>query len=530
MLYARRSLRGMVTAPHHLAAQAGLEVLREGGDAIEAAVATAAALAVVYPHMNSLGGDGFWLVAEPGKAPLAIDGCGRAAAAADLALYREHELDVVPWRGPLAANTTAGAVGGWTAALEVSRAWGGRLPLSRLLREAAWHARRGVVVTPGMAETIAAKRYELEVFEGFASTFLADGETPKVGSVLTQPALAETLGRLASNGLDDFYRGGLAEDIAADLQALGSPVTLDDIQAQRASVVAPLTVETSWGSLYNHPPPTQGLSSLMILALFDRLGVAEGEGFDHIHGLVEATKRAFRLRDREVGDPAYMRLDAQAVLDDAAGLDRLAADIDLAQALPWPEPGQAGDTVWFGAVDSRGRAVSVIQSTYFEFGSGLVLPRTGVTWQNRGASFRLSEGGWNALKPGRKPFHTLNPALARLKDGRTMVYGNMGGEGQPQSQAAVFTRYAAFGQDLQAAVTAPRWLLGRTWGQESTSLKIEDRFSELLVDQLAGAGHVVERLPPFTSTMGHAGAIVAHPDGSLEGASDPRSDGAAAAW
>jgi gamma-glutamyltranspeptidase len=159
-----------------------------------------------------------------------------------------------------------------------------------------------------------------------------------------------------------------------------------------------------------------------------------------------------------------------------------------------------------------------------------VLPKTGLCWQNRGSSFRLAKGGWNPLRSGAKPFHTLNPALARFVDGRVMAYGTMGGEGQPQTQAAVFSRYARFGVPLQEAVTRPRWLLGRTWGEESTSLKLEDRFDPALVAALTGAGHVVEMLPAFSAAMGHAGAIVRHASGLLEGATDPRSDGAVATW
>ena len=268
---------------------------------------------------------------------------------------------------------------------------------------------------------------------------------------------------------------------------------------------------------------------MLILALFDRLKADAPDGFDHVHGLVEATKQAFLLRDRHVGDPAFHNVDLQALLDDADELDRMARAIDPARALPWPYPGAAGDTCWFAAADGEGRVVSAIQSTYFEFGSGLVLPRTGVTWQNRGSSFRLAEDGWNALKPGRKPFHTLNPALARFDDGRIMAYGTMGGEGQPQTQAAIFTRYARFGVGLQQAVSAPRWLLGRTWGEQSTTLKIEDGFDPALYDMLIEAGHELERVGPPTAMMGHAGALVRHGDGLLEGATDPRSDGQVAA-
>jgi gamma-glutamyltranspeptidase/glutathione hydrolase len=225
-----------------------------------------------------------------------------------------------------------------------------------------------------------------------------------------------------------------------------------------------------------------------------------------------------------------MTLDPQALLDDSAALNAMAARIDPRRALPWPQPPSAGDTTWFAAIDRNGRAASVIQSLYFEFGSGVVLPRTGIVWQNRGASFRLAEDGWNALKPRRKPFHTLNPALARFDDGRVMAYGTMGGEGQPQTQAAVFTRYARFGMPLQQAVTAPRWLLGRAWGDQSTTLKLEDRFDPALYVELRAAGHEVELVGPFDTMMGHAGAIVRDGHGALEGASDPRSDGGVAAW
>jgi gamma-glutamyltranspeptidase/glutathione hydrolase len=186
--------------------------------------------------------------------------------------------------------------------------------------------------------------------------------------------------------------------------------------------------------------------------------------------------------------------------------------------------------VWLGAADQTGRMVSYIQSVYWEFGSGVVLDAVGGTWQNRGSSFSLESASHLALVPGRKPFHTLNPACARLTDGRSMVYGNMGGDGQPQSQAAIFTRYAMFGQDLQQAVTAPRWLLGRTWGQASVTLKIESRIDSEVINALARAGHAVEVLEPYSDLVGHAGALVLHPDGVIAGAADPRSDGAIAGF
>jgi len=525
MLSTPRSQRGMVVSPHHLASQAGLSVLEGGGGALEACVATAAAIAVVYPHMNSIGGDAFWLIAEPDGSVRTIGGAGGAARRADLGLYARAGLSSIPWRGPLAANTVAGAISTWEAALDDVD---GPLPLARLLRDAIHYAEAGVVVSAGWAKVAKDKDGELRDQPGYAEIFRPNGRAVIEGEIVRQPALAGALRRLADDGLDSFYRGAMASDIAADLAATGSPVAVEDLAAHQATRPAPLSVKVNGAALYNYPPPTQGISSLMILALFDRLHAAETDGFDHVHGIVEATKAAFALRDHDVGDPAFMRVDPQSLLDTAV-LDKLAAGIDTQRATPWPAPASGGDTVWFGAVDADGRAVSVIQSTYFEFGSGVVLPQTGIVWQNRGASFRLKETGWNALSPGRKPFHTLNPAIARFDDGRVMAYGTMGGEGQPQTQAAIFSRYARFGAPLQQAITAPRWLLGKTWGEDSASLKLEDRFDPALYDALRGAGHEVQLLEPFTSVMGHAGALVRNPDGVIEGACDPRSDGAVAA-
>jgi gamma-glutamyltranspeptidase/glutathione hydrolase len=529
MIETPHARRGMVTSPHHLASQAGLQILRDGGTAVEAAIATAACLAVVYPHMTGIGGDGFWLIAEPGKAPMTIDACGRSGAAVDLAYYAAHGCASIPFRGPLAANTVAGTVSGWQKALEASRGW--QTPLSReqLLESAIFYAGDGIVVTRSQAELTAAKAPELKDQPGFVDAFMPNGEAPQEGAILRLAALGNTLKRLAADGFDSFYEGKLADSIAADLAKAGSPITATDLQRHRATERPPLSTKLRNATLFNMAPPTQGLSSLMILAMFDRLGVTDGEGFDHIHGLVEATKQAFIVRDEHVGDPDHMTADPASFLDTAL-LDRLAGKIDRKQALPWPHVGQPGDTIWLGVIDGKGRSVSFIQSVYFEFGSGVVLPETGICWQNRGASFRLNDSGWNALRPNRKPFHTLNPAMAIFDDGRRMVYGTMGGEGQPQTQAAVFSRYGLFGMPLQQAVSAPRWLLGKTWGDESMSLKLEDRFAPKLIERLKAAGHAVEILDGYSSTMGHAGAIVAHPNGVLDGATDPRSDGAVAAW
>jgi gamma-glutamyltranspeptidase/glutathione hydrolase len=515
--------RGAVCAPHHVAVTAGRAILAEGGNALEAMVAMAAAIVTAYPHMNHVGGDGFWLVREPTGRVRALMAPGPAGANATIALYREHGHDEIPPRGPLAALTAPGAVGGWMLALEAARAIGGKLPLALLLDVAIRQAREGYVVSRSQARLSAEKREELAQVPGFAATFLPEGKAPEAGTILRQSALAATLEQLAHVGLDDFYRGDVGREIAADLARIGSPVTRRDLEAYQAHVAEPLSLKLAAGTLYNTPPPTQGLASMLILALFERLRVTEPESFDHVHGLIEATKRAFLVRDRVIGDPAQTALDRYL---DPKFLDIQALKIDRKKAAPWPAAPSAGDTIWMGAADAQGCVVSYIQSLYWEFGSGCVLPATGVLMQNRGAAFSLDQRSPRALAPGRLPFHTLNPALAVLKDGRIMAYGTMGGDGQPQTQAALFARHVIYGSPIDRAVDAPRWLLGRTWGSPHTNLRVEPRFSEQLIDRLMSAGHDVEVLDDaYSDLMGHAGAVVLHADGSVEAAHDPRADG-----
>jgi oxamate amidohydrolase len=519
--------RGVVCAPHNAAVEDGRHILAEGGNAIEAMIAMAASIAAVYPHMNHIGGDGFWLIREPSGRVRALMGAGRAGTKATRQFYRDAGHDEIPSRGPFAALTVPGAIAGWMLAQEAAKAQGGRLPLDVLLAGAIKRAREGYTVTRSQAALTKDKYAELESAPGFLKTFLVDGKAPDVGAKLTQSAFANTLEHLAQAGLADFYRGDVGREIAADLERIGSPVTRADLERFRATVEAPLSVETPAGTLYNAPPPTQGLASLIILALFARLRVSDGESFEHIHGLIEATKRAFRVRDRVVTDPDKITVALDRFLSPAF-LDGEAEKIDMRKAARWPAPYGEGDTIWMGAADASGLVVSYIQSIYWEFGSGCVLPATGVLIQNRGASFSLDPKALNALEPGRRPFHTLNPALAALKDGRVMAYGTMGGDGQPQSQAAVFTRHVLFRQPLDKALDAPRWLLGRTWGSTHTNLRMESRFDGNLIDRLMSAGHDVAVLDEgYSDTMGHAGAVVLHTDGTLEGGHDPRADGGA---
>ncbi|MCY0774177.1 oxamate amidohydrolase [Enterobacter cloacae complex sp. 2022EL-00788] len=522
------STRGMAVAPHHLASQSALGVLREGGSAIEAMVAAAATVAVVYPHMNGLGGDGFWLIVPPQGEPIAVDASGAAGSLATLAAY--DGLPHIPHRGPRAALTVAGTVSGWDEALTISQEMTGRaLPLARLLADAIDYAQNGTPVTASQAHATASKYDELHDVPGFAETWLVNGKPPHAGSRFCQPALALTLKRLVEDGLDSFYRGPLADTLARGMATLGMPVTRDDLAAHVARRTAPLKLQHRLGEIFNLAPPTQGLVSLAILGITDRLAMADADDAMTIHRIAEATKLAFGLRDAHITDPREMQTDVQSLLTPAA-LQELADRVDDARAAPWGNGKGPGDTVWMGVMDESGLAVSFIQSIYHEFGSGVVLPDTGIVWQNRGASFSLNPEHLLALAPGKQPFHTLNPAAARLSDGRVMVYGSMGGDGQPQTQATIFTRYAVQGVPLQESVNRPRWLLGRTWGQTSDSLKLEGRFTPETVTHLQALGHEVEMFPDFSEAMGHAGAIVRHPDGLFEGAFDPRSNGTAAGF
>ncbi|GAN70961.1 gamma-glutamyltranspeptidase [Acetobacter syzygii] len=530
MLHSFQSTRGMVTSPHHLASQSGLAILKKGGTALEAVTAMAATLCAVYPHMTGMGGDAFWLVSYPDGRTEVLEACGAAALHASAHDYTQAGHKSVPWRGGWAANTMAGAVSGWQAALQRSATLQPGLPLEAVLEDAIWYARNGYALTRSEASLLAEKQAELLGNADFAAAYAPHGVLPCAGDIRKNPALAETLQSLVRHGLDSFYAGEVGRKLVADLSRAGSPLRAEDFAHHTVATPAALHVRAGGATVYNTPPPTQGVASLAILKLFEQLNVQEVDGFAYVHALVEATKHAFLFRNAHVGDPRWMTEDAQAFLDDDVRFHAMAAQIDPHRAMPWPAPSQMGDTTWMGAVDSAGVAVSMIQSLYFEFGSGVFLPQTGVLWQNRGASFQLEEGAWNAFVPGRKPFHTLNPALARFDDGRVMVYGTMGGEGQPQTQAAVFTRYALFGVPVQQAVTAPRWLLGRTWGSNSHSLKLESRFDAGVMARLEQAGHEVERVAPFTSMMGHAGAVVRHANGLFEGAADPRSDGCVAAF
>ncbi len=512
------------TAPHFKAAEVGMEILKEGGSAVDAMIAAAATIAVVYPHMNSLGGDGFWLIQKPGEKPVGIDACGYAGSKATLDFYSQTGI---PNRGGGAAITLAGTIAGW----QLARQWQGKkasLPLRRLLEPAQHLANDGITVTESLQSASQKTFGDLKTIEGFAGIYLDNGQPLTAGKTLANKPLANLIEHLYCSDieLDDFYRGDISRVLSDGLAANNSPITREDLSEYNAQLVTPLTTKTSKGQLFNMVAPTQGLASLIILALYDRVYQSSWSEAERVHHLVECTKQAFILRDQAIADPARMQKSAQDYLTEDK-LTSMASAVSGNRAAPWPKPAEPGDTVWMGALDKDGTLVSFIQSVYWEFGSGLVLPGTGLVWNNRGISFNLDANHHNHLAPGLKPLHTLNPALALLDDGRRFSYGTMGGEGQPQTQAALFTRHIYEKIPLPDAIAQDRWLLGRTWGESSNNLKLEHDLFDRIGNTLQKLGHETVSVTSGSEMMGHAGGIILSPNNDLQVATDPRSDGAA---
>lgn len=517
------------SAPHAAAAQVGQALLEDGASAIDAMVAASAAISVVYPHMNSLGGDGFWLLQAPGENPVAIDACGFSAALATPEWYAAQGHDSVPARGGPAALCLGGTLDGWREARACAAEYGyPARPLGELVAPAAALARDGITVTESLAAASEKVQPELADAAAYQAVFCPDGRPLAAGEQLANPGLARFLERVAAEGTESVYRGALAAELADWLAAEGSPLRREDFAAYRARRVTPLTARLAGARVFNLPAPTQGIASLLILAIYDgwRRAHPSPSELESVHALVEATKRAFTVRDAEVADPSRLSERWPGLLEPAA-LRRHAAAIDDSRASPWPRRAERGDTVWMGAVDREGCLVSFIQSIYWEFGAGVVHPDYGLTWNNRGLGFSRNPADRNALGPRRKPRHTLNPALALFDDGRRLAYGTMGGEGQPQTQAALFTRYHYGGEPLAEAIARGRWLLGRTWGDDSQDLKLEADLFPRLAPGLRAFGHTLREVPAQSELMGHAGAVCQAADGTVIAATDPRSDGAA---
>jgi gamma-glutamyltranspeptidase/glutathione hydrolase len=511
-----RATRGLVASPHRLASEAGLAVFRSGGNAVDAAIAAAATVAVVYPHMNGVGGDNFWLIFDGRTRTLrALNAAGRSAAAATLETYRARFGAAIPARGGAAALTVPGAVSGWWAAHLLSRdSLGSPLAWKSLLEAAIVHAREGFPPSPGQ------RRVTAETTDLFGAAAAAD-----VPERFVQAELAGTLAAIAEGGADELYRGRLGHRLAAGAAAAGSPLTAADLAEHSADWVEPLSVPYRGGMATSFPPPTQGFAALAMLALLEGFDLAGLDEADYVHLVVEAAKLAFEDRDRYLSDPTVVPVPVARCLDPTYLAERRRR-ISRRRAMLATGGPMDGDTIAIVAADDRGNAVSLIQSLYWEFGSGVIAGDTGVLLQNRGAVFSLDPVHPNCLAPRKRTAHTLIPSMYLVQGQPRLVYGTMGGEGQPQTQAALVTRIVDRGLSPQAAVEAPRWLYGRTWGAESRSLSLESRFDAAAVESLRQRGHDVSLVEAWSDLMGHAQLIRVDADG-FTGASDPRADGAA---
>ncbi|CCM78918.1 putative gamma-glutamyltransferase ywrD [Rhizobium mesoamericanum STM3625] len=513
---------GMVTSPHALASEAGAAILRAGGNALEAAIAIGSTIAVVYPHFCGLGGDSVWLVADRSGRKTCFLGIGQAAR--KLPNFDES----IPLRGPLSALTSACAVDAWRHAHDYSaRHWGGRIDFAALLADAIRHAKEGFPITRSQSFWLAFRQAEAANWPGFAALFMPGGTAPETGSLFRQENLAWSLSLIGRDGPRSFYRGELGARIAAGLQAAGSPLTSDDLEATRTREVAPVSLSYRGFELLAPPPPTQGLSTLAIMGILAHFDFAphQAGSADHLHLCVEAVKRAFLDRGG-IADPDVVPQPVAEWLS-AHHLAQAAASIDPARALAWPAPYRSGDTVFFAATDAEGGSVSVLQSTYFDWGSGVVVGDTGILWQNRGAAFSPDPTHVNGIAPGKRPFYTLNPGLG-LRSGRpALLYGTQGADGQPQTLAMLLTRLIDFGEEPAVALAGPRFLLGKTFSDSSDSLKLESDTGEVVFAELAARGHAVSPIEAKSPLAGMAGAIVIDGDGLATGAHDPRGDGLA---
>ena len=531
-----RGVTGAVSAGHPLAAAAGHEVLRRGGNAIDAAIAMAGVLAVVRPHMNGVGGDAFaiYYEAESGRV-YAMNGSGRAGALATPALFAERGHEEVPGNGPLSVSVP-GAVAAWDDAL--SRF--GTRPLGELLEPAIGYARGGFPVSTRLASDIAGSSRSLN--DPARALYLPGGEPPPVGSLLRNPALAATLERIARDGKDGFYHGPVADQIGAFLEAEGGYVRASDLAAHTTTWVEPLRGDFQNYTMLVLPPNTQGIAQLQLFEMSKSFDMKEmgHNSASYLHTLIEMKKLAFADRDQWAADPEFSDIPLDRLLDpnylagrarqidpDAAASSRApGVGMDMAVGGGAATHDDSGDTVFLTAVDQWGNAVSWIQSLFAGFGSGLLEPETGIVLHNRGALFNLQAGHPNIIERGKRPYHTLTPMMALHDDGSfAFTLGTPGGDSQPQSLIQIVNNLVLFGMTPQAAIEAPRF---RSFN--GLQVAFEDRFSGSVLGELATLGHQVEIVHGWTATFGGAHMILRDRNGTLTAASDPRREAYAIAY
>lgn len=515
--------KSMVVSPHYLASQAGNTILQKGGNAFDAAIAVSACLAVVYPHMTGLGGDSFWLTfSVKDQKVRSYNGSGRSGSQITRDKYKG--LDSIPFRGIQSVITVPGMVDSWDAILKEY----GRLSLAEVVEPAIEYAASGFPFSNDQYENTLKNAELLREFPDTAAIYLPDDRVPNVNEKFVQKDLAHTLKELAEKGRDDFYKGGLAQNIVSSLQEKGGLLTLEDFAEHHGNWTDPLTSTYRGYSMYQVPPNSQGFVGLMtlnILENYDLASIPEGS-YEYYHLVVEALKRSFKDRNQELTDPDFHHIPLDHLLSKEYAKE-MAASIGYQKVSDISTQSVGSDTAHAAIVDEEGNAVSFIQSLYFEYGSGIVAGDTGIIMQNRGSFFSLDPSHVNCLEPKKRSFHTLMPAMA-LKNGKpAILYGTQGGEGQPQTQTAIITRMIDYGMNPQQAISAPRFVWGRTWGADSQELKIEGRVGQEVVDELEKAGHIVNIVKDIDPIMGHANAIIIDDQGYLHGGVDPRGDGAA---
>lgn len=542
-----RGARGAVVAPHHLATAAGLAILRAGGHAVDAAIATNAVLAVVLPSGCGLGGDAFWLIWDAAtRRQFALNGSGRAPAGADATALRAQGLRAMPIRGPLTV-TVPGAVRSWGDA----HARFGRLSRNAILAPAIELAAGGFPAWDGLVDAV--ERMTPIVADAlgptaaFASVYRPNGRPWRPGERVRFTALAGTLERLAAEGFDAFYDGDLGERQAEALATLGGAHVVADFREHRSTWTDPIETTYHGIRVTTHPPNSSGIVALELLNILEAGGLPDPGTFtadgvaDHrwIHRAIEAAKLAMADRDAHLTDPEFHDIPVARLLDKGYATG-LAARIPPDRA-SHPDPStspRGGGTIYLGVVDGDGNAVSLIESNYLGFGSGVVDPATGIHYQNRGSYFSLEPGHANVLAPRKRTLHTLLPGMLFREPGRPwVVAGSMGGDAQPQIHAQLISALVDGGLDIGTAVAAPRWFVEPDGHfAPPDAIRAEPRFPTGVLEALEAMGHDIRRTSPFDSELGHQHAIElldggpAADGGSVAATTDPRSAGLPAVW
>lgn len=509
--------QGMICTSHPLASQVGLDVLREGGNAMDAAIAAVAAQGVVEPHMTGIGGDCFALFSWNGAPPVAINGAGQAPQAATAEWFVANGFDGIATDSAHAV-TVPGAVSAWGT---LNRDYGSR-PLGQLLEPAARLAEQGMIVTPRVAHDWSVYREKLAANPTTKAHFLPGGAALTAGDRFTNAALAATLRRIGAEGPRAFYEGAVAEALVAELRGLGGLHTVEDLAAAACEYVTPISTPYRGYDIFECPPPGQGLAALMILRVLELLDMSDNQHTqaDRVHYLAEATKAAYRARDTHFCDPAHHAVDIERFLsrDYARDIEARIRRETSSEPAAWDEP-EHKDTVYLCVVDRDNNAVSFINSIFAPFGSAIFEPRSGVMLHNRGASFRTDPAHPNAIAPGKRPMHTIIPGLV-CRDGRpVMPFGVMGGHYQATGHAHFLSQVLDLGRDIQSASDAPRSFAF------DGELSVERTMDADMQAELARRGHAVK---VAHEAIGGAQAIwIDHARGVLFGASDHRKDGLA---